>query len=593
MAFKPIRKERMLMRFISLQLMFLVPAMGFPIAHGASSRGADFSRTANIVNRHGKRLTIDKGVVDGVRVGMTGLFRFTGGSGQYKTSGLFVVKRVYTSRALVEVKNALPSGTDLSRAVGVLFREPLIPGAARDFPPAIRKGPSTTIEVKPKGDQEQEGAVKPNTATAGKNTSVEYYMNYQTVNYTGNDRYHSVFSYVTAIEKKDLPKRGRAEYKLWTKGQCIRNSEKEPLKFRFGPHQLHRDLESDRIDIISKGYTYSQEALDEAMRQIKKGRLSEGYWSKRISLTSLGLFFPPGVTFHFKASLHDCGTREPVYTIKCISELFTFKTIVEKREGEEKNGDIAVAGGKFTGFAVYSPHNDKMYQVTSVFEALLNKEWMRIEECGYLVDKKGEAVFKLLDFRRELNLSETPDHLGEGEPTTLPLWAVQAAKVQRAVCLSGLAVAGRGKNPGPAAVLPGCAMIGFMSTKNFLSDHETVISHVLTADYITGGMSENEARLRARVKMNVYIPTPETDSAIFSDEMAGYFSELLKQLFEISMTFSIGKFIAQAADSLYSNENLQVLEYAESKIYENVPPIVGKMENNTIRTLPRQWVDRY
>ncbi len=584
MVFKRIREKSYVIQCISLLLIFLVPSIGFPLSFGMASSAADSSRTAKVTKHRGKRLTIDKGWVEGVSVGMDGMFRFTDGSGQSKASGLFVVKWVGKHHAQVEPKSALPRGDDLNRAAGVLFKHGLTPRRIEDFPVVKKPVPQgTNTTAKERGSSEPGNDIKASNPVSGPNTSLEHYLNYQTVEYSGKGKqFRAASSYATAVEKRRREQLGRAEYSIWSEGQYIRSSDENKQTFRFGPHKVRRTLNNDRIAILTKGYTFAQEAINATMRQMRPGELNNGRGMKEITFESLGSFFPPRIVFNYEVCPHnDPGTGMGVSVIKFVSEPFGFTAITGK-EGGAEHRNSGEAQGEFTGFAVYSPQLDRMYRVTSVFNASMGEEWFRVEECCYLTDKNGKGVIGFLDLRQELGLSTEP--LLVENHTALPYWAVQAAMVQRTVCLSGLASAERGVNPGPVALLAATGVLGGMFDRSYYNDKNTGVYKGLNADAIAGGMKKNRAgqAVKAKAKAAKLVELPPRTLDEESLVRAGvHFSELLKNLSDISLAFTIGEFIADASDSLLATANLSILKLLNPQMSSNAASSLGGVGDNS------------
>jgi hypothetical protein len=563
-------KKESVMKFVSFILIILIPMMGFPLLTSAAAIPADSSKTADITKQKGRWLTIDKGWVHGVDKGMTGIIRFSygsGGSASYYSRGLFEVRNVYERTARVYVTK-IPGGTDLTKAAQVLFRDDLTP---RDISTYLFR------KSEPKAEGKQ---IKPKTP--GKilpKSSVERYLNFQTIEYEGNgEQFRAVSSYATAVEKRILKDIGKFDYKLWTKGQTIINADDYKREFQYGPLEFRRNLSDDKVVFKTKGFKFTEEVLNQAIGQVRKGLWQKGYWQKRISLDLMGNLFPTDITFHFKVYPVDYNTPKATFIIKCISELFNFNALSDNPDSTES------ASGKFVGIIVYSPDDDRLYQLTSIFESTLNKEYLRMEECSYLVDTDGKEVLRLLDLRKELNLAKKP--LEVKEPTTLPMWAMQAAMVQRAVCVSGLSLAEMGTNPNLQLSAP-----GELITKNTVdipinNAFLKKMNDELTKEYLDQGKKdEEEAKRKADAEVSLYnaIP-PQAIGEIFSSIEDLYLYGLIQYYQYASLRSTINEVLDNAADTSFHNPNVNIMEHPKLEPFGNEPSSLKKLENSSVRS---------
>jgi hypothetical protein len=543
MAFQYVMKKESVMKFVSFILIILIPMMGFPLLTSAAAIPADSSRTADITKQKGRWLTIDKGWVHGVGKGMTGIIRFSYGSGgaaSYYSRGLFEVRNVYERTARVYVTK-IPGGTDLTKAVQVLFRDDLTPRDISKYP--FRKS-----------EPESPGIYTTIKTTKKAKPSVERYLNFQTIEYSGSgEQFRAVSSYATTVEKRILNDIGKADYKLWANGQTIINDNNYRRKFNYGPLEFRRNLSDDKIAFKTKGFKLTQEVLNQTIGQVRKGHWGKDYWQELVRLDLVGDIFPTYLTFHFKAYPFDYNTPKPTFIIKYASNQFNFKAL------SENPGPSEEASGRIIGVIVYSPGDDRLYQVTSVFESQLNSEYLNMEECSYLVDSNGKKVLHLLDLRRELNLTREPLQIREA--TTLPLWAMQATMVQRASCLSGLCAAEMGTNPDVQTSTPGelitKAAVGIPTNQRF----HIAMSSELTAELLKQGKPEGEAERWAAAETASYNAVPQqSKNPTFPGMVDPYFRSLMKQYQLSSLTSSIKDVFAQAAKPSFHTTNINIVD---------------------------------
>jgi hypothetical protein len=560
MAFQNIVRKENVMKLVSFILIILIPMMGFPFLTSAAPNPADSSRTADITKQKGRWLTIDKGWVHGVNKGMTGIIRFSygsGGSAFYYSRGLFEVRKVYKRTARVYVTK-IPGGTDLSKAVQVLFGGNLTPRDIKQYPSKKLISIKLPVEV-----------------------TVERYINFQIIEYSGKgEQFRAVSSYAAAVEKRILMDIGKADYKLWTKGQSIINADSYKRKFNYGPLEFRRNLSNDKILFKTEGFKLTQEALNQAIRQVKKGHLEKGYWKKKIKLDLLGNFFPTDITFHFKAYPINYNTKQPTFIIKCISDLFYFKTLNENAVSTD------VASGKFIGVIVYSPSDDCLYQETSIFESTLNDEYLKIEECSYLVDACGKKALRLLDLRKELNLAKKP--LEVKDPTTLPMWAIQATMVQRAACLSGFTVAERGTNPSSQNQTPGELIVKVVTFLPINNRYVDKMGNELTNEYLDQGKDGDKERRKAESEVSLYNEVlPQASTAIFPSIEDLYFYDLIQQYQITSLAFSINEVFDNVVNPHVHIENLNRYGFLNSRLefFETEPSYLKKLENSSVRSM--------
>jgi hypothetical protein len=564
MAFKSYAKKENMMKCVSLFLIILISMMGFPMQDVPAPDPVDSSRIAKIIKQSGNWLTIDKGWIHGVDTGMTGMLKFVIPSDygiSYSTKGFFEVKEVYESTARLYVTD-IPPGTNLSDAKEVLFRDQL---ESRD----ITESPSRP----PKSGE----VPVPHEPVVAKPT-IERYLNFQTIEYSGNgEQFRAVSSYATTVEKTVFKEKDKANYKLWVKGLSIINSDDYKREFQYGPIKFRRNLSDDKVAFKTEGFKFTEDILNETMGQVRKGNWEKGYWQKKITLDLMGKLLPKEILFHFRVYPLDNQTPKPTFIIKCISDLFYFNALTDTTGSTEK------ASGKLIGIIVYSPDDDRLYQVTSIFESRLNVngEYLRMEECGYLVDTEDKEVFPFVDLRKELDLSLEP--LQVKDPTTLPMWAMQATMVHRSVCAAGLSAAEMGTNPDGQISAPIEIITKNAAGIPINNEYLERISEELTKEFLAQGKDNEEAKRSAEEKVSQYnaVP-PQASNAIFSDIDNLYFQDHLMQQYQLtSLNSSINDILSNAASSSVYNTNGVDCPKLES--FENEPPSVNKLENSNIR----------
>jgi hypothetical protein len=116
------------------RIIFIVLILSIVLTFPTFSEALDSSRrTAKIIDHGGTLLTIDKGWIHGVDLGMKGWFRFPdktyGGGNSFTNDGTFEVREVYNDKAGIYVIST-PKNKDIKQAVAVLFDDELILRAA-------------------------------------------------------------------------------------------------------------------------------------------------------------------------------------------------------------------------------------------------------------------------------------------------------------------------------------------------------------------------------------------------------------------------------------------------------------------------------
>lgn len=193
------RRKEYLMKALSVVLIVLIPLIGIPLPVFSTPSDTDTSKTAKILQRNGSYLTIDKGQVHGVKVGMKGMFRFPQkdleGNEFYVSRGIFEVKKVNESVSEVLVKS-LPEDADIKDAVEVFFQERLVRLSTSSSPSRPNPQPGNNLNVEKKTQKKVEPPTQTSDKDSNKDESKSLFEEYLS---KGDDAYYNERDFKRAL----------------------------------------------------------------------------------------------------------------------------------------------------------------------------------------------------------------------------------------------------------------------------------------------------------------------------------------------------------------------------------------------------------
>lgn len=201
------RRKEYLMKVLSVVLIVLIPLIGIPLPAFSTPSDTDTSKTAKILQRNGSYLTIDKGQVHGVKIGMKGMFRFPQkdleGNDFYVSRGIFEVKKVNESVSEVLVKS-LPDDADIKDAVEVFFQERLVRLSTSSSPSRSNPQPGNNLNVEKKTQKEvkppPQASDKDSNKDESKSVLEEYISKGDDAYYNERDFKKALFNYEEALK---------------------------------------------------------------------------------------------------------------------------------------------------------------------------------------------------------------------------------------------------------------------------------------------------------------------------------------------------------------------------------------------------------
>jgi len=275
-------------------------------------------------------------------------------------------------------------------------------------------------------------------AQDGKPTRDDYVL-FQTVTLGDKNKPLTGFATSGSLAVLKTPKGNMVDYELWTKGNVSPSLNQEKKESVYGPVRFSRNATTEEVSFSTKGFGLAEDVVNQIMAQVEKNPRMEGTWNQEIYLKLLGTHLPRKLAFHFNVQKIELKPGVPALLIRTYTDVFTIEILPTTT-----NVNNGVFSGSYKGVLIYSPEEHRLYQMASEFDALRGDETLQIQDTSFLAGLDGKPVYPLLDMRDVLNLKkqDKPSPL-----VSMPLWVVQALKVQQAVSLASSTTAERASNP--------------------------------------------------------------------------------------------------------------------------------------------------
>lgn len=304
------------------------------------------------------------------------------------------------------------------------------------------------------------GIVSP-AATPGKATRDDYVL-FQTVTLGDTNKKLTGLATSGSMAVLKTPNGNMVDYELWTKGNVSPNSNQEKKESVYGPVRFSRNPTSEEVSFSTKGFVLTEDVINQIMAQVEKNPRTEGTWNQEISLKLLRTYLPWKLAFHLNVQKIELKPGVQALLIRTYSDVFTIEILPTAA-----NVNNGVFSGMLKSVLIYSPEDHRLYQMASSFDAGKGDETLQVQETAFLAGLDGKPVYPLIDIRKVLDLQkqDKPDPM-----VSMPLWAVQAMKVQQVVSLASGTTAERASNP---YILNALAHLiefdGFLGTAGFPS----------------------------------------------------------------------------------------------------------------------------
>lgn len=269
------------------------------------------------------------------------------------------------------------------------------------------------------------------------------YVFFQTVTFGDKNKALTGFSTTGSMAVLKTPNDNMVDYELWTRGQGSSGQNQKKKDSAYTQVRFSRNPTTEEVSFSTKGFGLVEDVVNQIMNQVDKNPRVEGTWNQEISLKLLGTHLPRKLAFHFNVQKIELKPGVQALLIRTYSDVFKIEILPTAN-----NADSGVFSGSYKGALIYSPEDHRLYQMASEFDALKGEETLQIQDTSFLAGLDGKPVYPLLDMREVLDLKK------QDKPAPLvsmPLWAVQAVKVQQVVSLASATTAERASNP---SILP-------------------------------------------------------------------------------------------------------------------------------------------
>lgn len=338
---------------------------------------------------------------------------------------------------------------------------------------------------------------------SGKISRDDYFV-FQSVTLGDKNKKLTGFATSGSLTVFKTPNGNMVDYELWTQGRVSPNVNQVKKESVYGPVRFSRNPTSEKVSFSTKGFGLAEVVTNQIMTQVEKNPRVEGTWKQEVSLNLLKSHLPQKLAFHFNVQKIELKPGVQALLIRSYSDVFKIDILPTKTS--VNNGHFS---GMYKSALVYSPEDHRLYQMTSEFDAGKGDETLQIQETEFLAGLDGKPVFPVLDMRKVLDLQkqDKPDPL-----VSMPLWAVQALKVQQVVSLASGTTAERTSND---VILGGIAQLieldGFLGTAGFPSSASLIEAY----GQIHGGQ---EGKLAAQLFSTV-APDALTATGILPETM--------------------------------------------------------------------------